>query len=245
MNKIVFLLIALMLTPSLVLASDVAGRTNSTSVDSLVDWFYDKVAAYTSQPWMIWDTTLVIQSYDRNSLSVSKDFYAVERDTTITVTANTEWYALPSDFLAIPYYLPQFGCVSWGDDDGIQAANGMQPTSIRQVGSHRDAEGIPLYYLVQKFQLHIEPANTTNDTVRVYYAATSNKLDALADVTNIDLEYIDYLVLLTAEDLLRAVNAGNADAFMNKILAETQKERTEEEAKLIAREKSIIELMAK
>jgi hypothetical protein len=64
-------------------------------------------------------------------------------------------------------------------------------------------------------------------------------------VTNIDLKYIDYLVLLTAEDLLRAVNAGNADAFMNKILAEIQKEKEEELATLAAREKSIIELMAK
>lgn len=225
--------------------ADIAGQTNSvrSQVDSLVDRVYDAGFAFTSQSHKLADTTLVIQTLSWSADAAAKRFY-VQRDTTITVAAGTEWYALPSDFWAIPAHLPQFGVLAWGDGDGLGTAVGMKPISASVIGTHRDDTGIPQFYVVQKFQIHIEPANTSNDTVRVLYAARSNVLSALTDSTNVDWEYIDFIVYDALATLYGAINWGEMQPMADARLAEFQRIRAEAIISIENRNKSIMELLA-
>ena len=221
-------LVVLMLLASIVFGADIAGQSNSvrSQVDSLVDRIYDVGFAFTSQPHKLADTTLVIQALSWSADAAAKRFY-VQRDTTITVVAGDEWYDLPSDCWAIPAYLPQFGVLAWGEDEGLGAAVGMEPIFVGTIGATRDADAIPLYYAVQKFQIHIEPTNNSYDTVRVLYAARSNVLDALTDSTNVDWEYIDFIVYDALETLYRGINWGANQAVADAKLAEFQRIKAE------------------
>ncbi|MHC4800360.1 MAG: phage adaptor protein [Planctomycetota bacterium] len=240
-------LLPLLLIPlvSTAYGADIAGQNNSvrSQVDSLVDRVYDVGFAFTSQPYKLADTTSVIQALSWSADAAAKRFY-VQRDTTITVAADDEWYDLPSDFWKIPAYLPQFGVLAWGDDDGVNTAVGMKPISVSVIGGHRDDQGIPQYYVVQKFQIHIEPANTSNDTVRVLYAARSNVLSALTDSTNVDWEYIDFIVYDALETIYRGINWGGSQAIADAKLAEFGRIKAEIVADIENRNKSMVELLA-
>jgi hypothetical protein len=225
--------------------ADIAGQNNSvrSQVDSLIDRVYDVGFAFTSQPHKLADTTLVIQALSWSADAAAKRFY-VQRDTTITIVAGTEWYALPSDFWAIPAWLPQFGVLAWGEDEGLGMAVGMKPISSGIIGLHRDDTGIPQFYVVQKFQIHIEPTNTSNDTVRVLYAARSNILDTITDSTNVDWEYIDFIVYDALATIYGGINWGGMQAMADVRLAEFQRIRAEAVIDIQNRNKSIIELLA-
>lgn len=243
LSLLVGLVIALL--ASTVYGADIAGQINSvrTQADSLVDRVYDVGFAFTSQPHKLADTTLVLQALSWSADAAAKRFY-VQRDTTITVASGTEWYNLPSDFWAIPSYLPQFGVLAWGDGEGLGAAAGMQPISVGKIGAHRDEKGIPQFYVVQKFQIHIEPTNTSNDTVRVLYAARSNVLSALTDSTNVDWEYLDFIVFDALVTIYGGINWGGMQPMADVRLAEFKRIRAEAVVDIENRNRSIMELLA-
>ena len=243
MKKIIVLLLLLSGTAY---GTDVTGQGKSmrAQTDSLIDRVYDVGFAFTSTPYKLADTTLVMQALSWSADKAAKRFY-IERDTSIVIVAGTEWYSLPSDFWKIPHFLPAFGVVSWGDDQGLGKAVGMQPMSINEVGLHRDLQGIPQYYLVQKFKLHVEPANKSNDSVKVFYAARSNIMDTITDSTSVDWEYLDFIVYDAVMTLYGAVNWGDYQPFADARLAEIKRARKEAVAIIENQKKSLLESMAK
>ena len=245
MGRSQLVILALILLTSVSYGADIQGQNNSvrSQVDSLVDRVYDVGFAFTSQPHKLADTTLVIRALSWSADAAAKRFY-VQRDTTITVVADTEWYALPSDFWAIPAYLPQFGVLAWGDDEGLGTAVGMKPISVSTIGTHRDDTGIPQFYVVQKFQIHIEPTNSSNDTVRVLYAARSNILDTITDSTNVDWQYLDFIVYDALATIYGGINWGGMQPMADARLAEFQRIRAEAVVDIQNRSKSIMELLA-
>lgn len=236
----------LILLASTAYGADIAGQNNSvrSQADSLVDRVYDVGFGFTSTPRDLADTTLVLQALSWSADAAARRFF-VQRDTTITIVAGDEWYDLPSDFWAIPSYLPQFGVLTWGDDMGLGTAVGMEPISSGIIGKHRDDTGIPKYYVVQKFQIHIEPANTSDDTVRVLYAARSNVLSALTDSTNVDWQYLDFVVYDALVTIYGSINwrAGHQVMAAAK-LAEFERIRAEAVVDIQNRNRSIVELLA-
>jgi hypothetical protein len=246
MGKLVLVaLVVLVLLASVSYGADIQGQSNSvrSQADSLLDRLYDIGFSFTSQPHKLADTTLVLQALSWSADAAAKRFY-VQRDTTITVVAGTEWYALPSDFWAIPAWLPQFGVLAWGDDDGLGTAVGMKPISAGIIGTHRDDTGIPQFYVVQKFQIHIEPTNTSNDTVRVLYAARSNVLSVLTDSTNVDWQYLDFIVYDALATIYGGINWGGMQPMADVRLAEFKRIRAEAVVDIENRNKSIMELLA-
>jgi hypothetical protein len=186
----------------------------------------------------------VIQALSWSADRAAKRFY-IERDTTIVIVADTEWYNLPSDFWKIPHYLPAFGAVSWADDQGVHTAERMQPMSVGEIGLHRTSGDIPQYYLVQKFQLHVEPAITSNDSVRVFYAARSNVLDALTDSTSVDWEYLDFVVYDALVMIYGGINWGEDQAMADARLEEIKRAREEAVAIIENQNKSVLGLMSR
>lgn len=245
MGRLYLVGLVIVLLASTIYGADIQGQNNSvrSQLDSLVDRVYDVGFGFTSQPHKLADTTLVIQAISWSADMAAKRFF-VQRDTTITMVAGTEWYTLPSDFWKIPAYLPQFGVLAWGDGEGLGTAVGMKPISASKIGAHRDDTGTPQFYVVQKFQIHIEPTNTSNDTVRVLYAARSNVLSVLTDSTNVDWEYLDFVVYSALITIYGSINwQANYRATADANLKEFDRIRTEMVTDIQNRNKSVVELL--
>ncbi len=242
MKKLILIMILLLAVS--VFASDRVGRPNVTTGSDMLTQLYKEVFPNYEQPQKSLDTTTALNLFNSSTMNASKMLYCVERDTIIIMVAGTEWYALPSDFYEVPAHLTQFGAVAIGGNTGEEI--GMKLMSISQIGQERPTESsneIPSHFLINKFMIHVEPVNNSNDSVRVYYAAYANVLDSVQDTTNIDNQYIDYVVLLTAAKFLRGAMWGGVQSYANDRLAIIQFDLAEEEKRLGIIRRSIVEDM--
>jgi len=226
-------------------ATDRAGQANVTTGGDMLGQLYKELFPDVSTPYTILDTTTGLALISAATLDVSVDpgLNAVQRDTTIDVVTGTEWYALPSDFYEIPAGVPEFGVTAIPEDEALET--GMEIMSVGAIGQYRDDTGIPLHFLVRKNRLHIEPTNNTGDTVRVYYAAYSNVIDAVTDTTNIDKRYINYVVLLSAEKYLQGVFSKGNQSFANNKLVYIASKQQEALRKLGVVDKAPIDKIIK
>lgn len=244
MKKLILILLLSMTISAF--ASDRAGRPNVTTGGDMLTQLFKEVFPNYNQPQKSLDTTTAFNFLNSSTLNASKVLKCVERDTVILMIADTEWYNLPSDFYEIPADMSEFGVVAIGKGTGFEI--GMKLMSIFQIGAERptaSSDEIPTNYLIRKYQIHVEPANNSNDSVRVYYAAYSNVLDSVQDTTNIDKQYIDYVILLAAEKFLRGANWGNMQSYANSRLLVVQANLAEEEKRLGITRRSIVEDMVR
>ena len=223
MRKIIILLAILTGTA---MAVDRAGQGNMVTVTEAVTQVYNEMANYTSSPEKGWDTTSVLRALEPAQQATCDRFDACKRDTTINVVTTIESYSLPSDFNRIRY------TAAIAKDTPYEIVmKEMLPT---QKGLFRDAEGIPAKYIVDDpTSIHVEPANTSGDTLRVYYVANGAAIDSVQDTLNIDRPYLNYLVLDAMERLWRGSSTSNektATVIQRRIdevkaLKETEAER--------------------
>ena len=232
MKKIVLLLLLLTGTSY---SSDRVGQDNIVELSDMLTQLWDEILPATSTPYKQLDTTTATNLLNWSANNAAHELFAVERDTTIIIAANTYWYNLPSDFYKIPPDQAAFGAVAIDDADGLEY--GMQQMNTGQIGLERltgTTGEIPSRYLIRKHKVYIEPVNDAGDSVRLYYAAHANILDTVggADTTNVDLEYIQYVILKAAEKYLQATNWGNKQDYANGRLAIVQAKLLMEEKRL-------------
>ena len=234
MRKIVLVALMGLLMFQVSPAADVVGDSNLVLVSDMITEVYYEVAAYTTTPYKIADTTFVINRLNWGAKTVAQDFMAVERDTTITVVAGTENYAVPSDFMAIRWV--------GAKPTGTNLETGMKLIAGNEVGAHRDAKGIPRFYLENKRQIHVEPTNTSGDSIIVHYAAYSNVLDATTDSTNLDRTYETLIVLRASESILRGKQPQQG-TIQKALLDDITARKVEEERKLGLQAQSELEII--
>jgi hypothetical protein len=186
--------IALILLVGASFASDRAGQGNTITVGDLVTQLYNEMVNYTSSPEKHWDTTSVLIALENAGQATLNRFEACKRDTAIDMISGTETYSLPSDFLRARY--------ATAIEDGQKLEIVMKEMLPTQVGMYRDPEGIPAKYFIHDVTtIHIEPANNSGDTVRLYYVPNVAAMDSVQDTTNIDRAFKDYLVIDAKERL--------------------------------------------
>ena len=246
MKKLI--VIFLLVMTSSAFATDRVGQDNITLLGDMLTRLWDELFPTTSTPYKNLDTTIATNLLNWAAENASTEIWCIQRDTAIIVVAGTERYALPSDFYEVPAGMAEFGVVAI--PTGTVFETGMKLMNIGQKGQFRVIQSgseIPSYYLIRKKELHIEPANNSGDTVRVYYAAYSNVLDTVggADTTNINKEYIQYVILKAAEKYLKAVNWGNAQGYADSRLEIVQADLTKEERKLGITRRSVVEDMVR
>jgi hypothetical protein len=189
MKKIAILLILqiailLILLVGASFASDRAGQGNTITVGDLVTQLYNEMVNYTS-------SLIALENAGQATLN---RFEACKRDTAIDMISGTETYSLPSDFLRARY--------ATAIEDGQKLEIVMKEMLPTQVGMYRDPEGIPAKYFIHDVAtIHIEPANNSGDTVRLYYVPNVAAMDSVQDTTNIDRAFKDYLVIDAKERL--------------------------------------------
>ena len=235
-----FILIAVALMSLSVYAVDIQGQGDTTTVSEMVVQVWDDLWGYTAAPQTITDTSFTIRMLNDAALETAHDWLCVERDTIISVSADSEDYDLPPDFYRI----------LWVESasDSTNKFQGMIPMSGDQIGYHRTEGSTPRYYLVYKHKLHIEPIGDTTTTarVRVRYAANSNKLDSLDDTTNIGKEFVKYLTLTAEINILTAVQARGAyQPVIDNKLKFIAVKRDLEKARIDGLNKSVLERLAK
>jgi len=236
------IMILLVLLNGTALASDLQGLSNLILVSDLFDQIYNENANYTSSPEKIWDTTSVFTALSNAAQATVDRFDACKRDTTINMVATDERYDLPSDFLRIRFV------TAIGKATPYEIT--MKEISENQIGFHRDPEGIPSkYYVYDNTEIHLEPANTTGDTVRVYYVPNAAVFDSVLDTTNIDRAYKNYLILDASERLWRGSSMAREGVMqlVERRLVELKELKEAEATRLEARNvgRSIIEDMVK
>lgn len=244
MKKIVLFLLLLVSTVS---AVDIEGRDNVNTLADMITGFYDKLfGGSISAGYQSVDTATVMSLLNSSALNTSVDLYCVQRDTTLTIAAETSWYDLPTDFYCLPPGHPDFGVTAMSADDGLEI--GMKLISIDQIGANRlvtSGSEIPSKYLIRKNKIYIEPVNNDSDSVKIYYAAYANSLDTTTDTTNLDNAYVQYAILGAVEEYLKAVNWGSAQSFAVERLKVIQAAKAKEEAKFNITRKSVIENLIK
>lgn len=233
MKKI--LLFLLILTVS-ILASDRVGQDRYMTLTDLLNEFYDEISLFTTAKHRIVDSTSAIRILNNTSNNYAVLHKLVERDTTIVIVADTEKYSLPSDCSEIE------SATSISGGTGNEEA--MIQVSYGELGLHRDATGTPAFFADRKGFIHVVPANTSNDSVVVYYFARSNVLSALTDTSNLDVDYKTMIVLAAAESALRGKSPSLGEAG-RALLAGIVLRKQEQEVKMLKMEKSIFDTITK
>ncbi len=242
MKKLICLLIFLMVVPAMAL--DRAGQGDTTITNELVTRIYDEGFNWASEAQAIKlvDTSYVIRTLSSSAEHTGNTYY-IERDTIIVTVANTELYNLPNDFNVIPYERPEFGVTSIKKGTGKEV--GMKAIAIGDMDMF-DTANQPTRFQVRKSQIYIQPVVQANDSIRVYYSARSNTLDALTDTLNIHREYTDYLVYHALEKIFRAILLREgAQEYMLKQLADFTVLKEKEAIRLAVRQQSILEISKK
>jgi|GEM_PF-4398097 len=238
---LIFLILLIMASPAT--AIEMEGKPDSTIVNGLVSRVFDEGFRWCTDAerisWRI-DTTYVIRILDYAAEQTQKKFY-IERDTFTVTVLGTYYYSLPSDFHDMPYERPEFGVTAIQKSSG-QKEKGMRPMTVTQMDAY-SSEDQPQRYMIREDQIYIEPVVQSGDTIKIYYAARSNTLDALTDTTNISRDYLDYMVYLAIETIYRAILLRDpAQDFLQKQVADFTILRTKEEARLAERKRSLFDL---
>lgn len=196
MKKLITILM-LMVSCSVSYGEDIQGQDNTVVLGDYITGVYYKAVGFVSiaNAYRFAESTMVIHFINVARENCVNRFPAVQRDTIIVIVANTESYALPSDFNRVRYV----ESISKGTGEPVA----MRPANEDFIGLSRDATGSPQFYLVDKRTIKIVPANNADDSVVVHYIARSNVLSSpTADTCNIDKEYEDYIVLTASKDIL-------------------------------------------
>lgn len=236
MKKLLISLLMLILAVP-ALGADKMGASNTVILSDLMTDVYAEVAGFASASTRhkFADSTLVKNRINMACMDIA-NAGRIERDTTIKIVAGTEDYALPYDF----------NQVLWvgAKATATNLAYGMDPIPGNQVGKHRDDTGIPAFYRIDKRKIHIEPANTANDSVNVHYGAYANTLSATTDTSNIDRAYRSIVVLWAAQGILRS-KLPSLGAIGPALLASIELREKQEAARLNLESKSELENLVK
>lgn len=219
-----------------VMAADITGQDKYMILTDLLNEFYDEVALFTTAKHRVVDSTTAIRILNNTMNYYACLYNLIERDTVVLIVAGTEKYALPSDCHKIE------SATSIAGGSGDEEA--MLQVSYQELGLHRDATGTPAFFAERKSFIHIVPANTSNDSVLVYYHARSNVLSANTDTSNVDVDYKTLIVLRAAESTLRGKNPSLGD-IGKSMLDDITLRRAEQEALMFKLNKTIFETITK
>lgn len=174
------LLVLALVVPAL--TADIVGTNNIVTLGDLMTDVYAEIAGFmaSGSRYIYADSTLVINRINAACREIA-EAGKIERDTTVTVVAGTENYALPYDFLMALWLSSK--------ESGTDLEYGMDSIPGNMVGKHRADKGIPRFWRVDKSRLHIEPANNDGDSIIVHYGAYANVMDSTADTSNVDRSY--------------------------------------------------------
>jgi hypothetical protein len=220
-------------------ATDIQGAGNAVMFSDLMTDVYAEVAGFvsTGARYKVVDSALVENRIDWACREIS-NLGLIERETTITISADTESYELPTDFNLIA---PGIGRVAALSSVGLEIS--MVPITTEQVGNHRDDTGLPSFYRVENRKLHIEPVRDSG-TVILHYGAYANVIDTAADTSNIDLRYRNIVVLWASQAILRAKLPSLA-GIGAALLAALDTREKQETARLGIESKSVLENLVK
>jgi hypothetical protein len=237
MKKLIAILVLIVL-PVMSFGEDITGQNNTVILSDYITDVYYEVAGFVSiaNAYTFVESTMVINRINAARENCVNRFPAVQRDTIIVIVANTESYALPSDFNRVRYVTSIVR--STGEEVAMRLAN------EDFIGLSRDATGAPQFYLVDKRTIKIIPANNANDSVVVHYIARSNVLSATTDTCNIDKEYEEYVILTASEKILRG-KAPSMGEFGKARLEDIGNRLKIEEERLIKSSKSLFDIMPK
>jgi len=237
MKKLITLILTLLMC-SLSFGADIQGQGNTVIFSDYITDVYYEIAGFISidNAYRFADSTMVKNRINAAREKTVVNLGGTERDTTFAIGTSTEEYALPSDFYMVNYV------TSIAINTGHEVA--MKEVSGAEYGLHRDDTGTPAFYLIDKRKIYVVPCNTSNDSIVVHYRARSNTLSANTDTCNIDKEYKNYIVLTTAEMIMRG-KAPSMGAYGQARLEEIAVAKEKEEKRLLAMSKSLYEIMSK